>query len=69
MTAGRAYTPFFMLLMGLCILIIWGGREAPVVVDWCRRSTGLTLAMMALFVLAVVVMFNQAENPFIYFRF
>jgi len=69
LTAGRVYTPFFVALMLVCAGITWFGRETPVVVRFCQRHLLAAVGMLALFVLAVVVMFAQAENPFIYFRF
>ena len=69
LTAGRVYTPFFVALMLLCAGISWFGRETPVVVRFCQRHLWAAIGMLGLFALAVVVLFAQAENPFIYFRF
>ncbi len=69
LVAGRMYSPFFVTAFAACVLIIWFGRETKDLVRWLETSVAASLACLALFVGSVVVMFAQAEDPFIYFRF
>ena len=64
-----AYQPFYLAVMGLCALVVWGGVETERLVERAESSATLTLALFAVFALAVVAMFSQAENPFLYFQF
>ena len=67
--AGRAYSTFFLCLMAVCALITWAGRETREVVLVCERRAWAGALLLLCFALAVVVLFAQAEDPFIYFRF
>ena len=68
-TAGRAYQTFNVLAVALAAGLVWFGTET---VELVRRATArptLALGVFGAFLLAVVAMYSQAENPFIYFRF
>jgi len=65
--AARAYQPVYLVATVLAGLIIWGAPAEYVA--RVRKSATLTLLTFVLFVMAVVAMFTQAENPFLYFQF
>ncbi|MFT4540655.1 MAG: alginate O-acetyltransferase complex protein AlgI [Planctomycetota bacterium] len=65
--AARVYQPAYVFVMLIAVGITW---LSPL--HWIKRvesSTALTLATFALFLLSIVAMYSQAENPFLYFRF
>ena len=49
--------------------IIWFGRETSALTEQLERRPLVAFGSLAAFALGVLVMFAQAENPFIYFRF
>ena len=64
---GIVYQPYYLGTFLLSGLIAWG---APQTWDWTRTITlPKAAALMALFVLSVVVLATQSYNPFIYFFF
>lgn len=66
---ARVFQPFYLVMMLVAAALVWGGAETRVLV---QRATGrplLAAGVLSLFVLAVVAMFSQSENPFLYFRF
>jgi alginate O-acetyltransferase complex protein AlgI len=65
--AGIVYQPYYLGTFLLAGLIVW---SAPQTWDWTRTITlPKAAAIMAVFVLSVVVMATQSYNPFIYFFF
>jgi alginate O-acetyltransferase complex protein AlgI len=65
--AGIVYQPYYLGTFLLAGLIVW---SAPQTWDWTRTITlPKAAALMAVFVLSVVVMATQSYNPFIYFFF
>lgn len=65
--AGIVYEPYYLGTFVLAGLIVWG---APQTWDWSRTITlPKAAAVMAVFILAVVVLATQSYNPFIYFFF
>ena len=66
---GRLWTPYFLVALGVSLAIVHFGRETPWIVERALRRPLLAAGVLAVFAFSVVVMFTQAENPFIYFRF
>ena len=65
--SGIVYKPYYLGTFLLAGVIVWG---APQTWDWTRTLTmAKAAAVMAVFVLSVVVLATQAYNPFIYFIF
>ena len=65
--AGIVYQPYYLGTFLLAGLIVW---SAPQTWDWTRTITlPKAAAVMAVFVLSVVVLATQSYNPFIYFFF
>ena len=65
--AGEIYTPHTLTIMTVCALISFQRYE---VYDWAARITWpRALALAPLFILAIMSMFTQAFNPFLYFQF
>ena len=65
--AGIVYQPYYLGTFLLAGLIVW---SAPQTWDWSRTLTvSKAAAVMAVFVLSVVVLATQSYNPFIYFFF
>jgi len=50
-------------------LCVWAGVETRTLVEWSRERPLGGLGATAVFVVSVVAMFSQAENPFLYFQF
>lgn len=67
--AADLYTPLHVLVMALCAVLVFQPVQA---FDWstARPQTWRRVAVLVpLFAIAVIVMFNQAFNPFLYFAF
>ena len=65
--SGIVYKPYYLGTFLLAGVIVWG---APQTWDWTRTLTmAKAAAVLAVFVLSVVVLATQAYNPFIYFIF
>ena len=65
--AGIVYQPYYLGTFLLAGLIVW---SAPQTWDWTRTLTlPKAAAVLAVFVLSVVVLATQSYNPFIYFFF
>jgi hypothetical protein len=66
--AAIIYTPYNMLIMAICAVLVFQPLQAH---DWAtypvtwRRVTVLA----PLFVVALMAMYAQAFNPFLYFQF
>lgn len=67
--AGRLFQPYYYAIMVIGALIIWGGTETHALVEKAKEREWLSLSIFAMFVLALIAMFSQAENPFLYFQF
>ncbi len=67
--AGRVYQPLYIFMMLIAAVLVWGGMETHQLVERARKNAPLALGIFALFLLSVVAMFSQAENPFLYFQF
>lgn len=66
--AASIYTPYHLLILALCALLVFQPLQAH---DWAQgpvtwRRIGL---VVPLFLVALVAMFTQAFNPFLYFQF
>jgi alginate O-acetyltransferase complex protein AlgI len=65
--AGTIYQPYYLLSVVLAAIVTWAGIQTW---DWTRRITlSKSVAILALFWVALLVMATQAYNPFIYFIF
>ena len=65
--AESMYTRYHVLTFLIAVLVVWKGPEA-----WTfTRALSLRRAalVMGMLAVAVVMMWSQAENPFLYFRF
>jgi alginate O-acetyltransferase complex protein AlgI len=61
------YTRGNLITMALCAAFAWYGVQAH---DWVEKLTVLrVVVLIGLFVLALMTMFVQAFNPFLYFQF
>jgi len=67
--AGRLFQPFYLLVALVAALCVWAGVETRTLVEWSRERPLGGLGATAVFVVSVVAMFSQAENPFLYFQF
>lgn len=57
----------YSLEMIICIIIVFQPFQAH---EWVRKLTPMkTILLFVLFVYAIIVMFTQAFNPFLYFQF
>ncbi len=61
------YTPLHVLIFLAAVLVVWKGPESWVFTR--RLHLPRAAAIMALLAVAVIMMWSQAENYFIYFRF
>lgn len=67
LVAAEIYTPFYLTIMALCALFSFHPLE---VYDWVETlSWPRVVSLVPLLVLAVMAMFTQAFNPFLYFQF
>jgi len=66
--AASLYTPYRLVVLGLCAVLVFQPLQAH---DWALRPMSWTRVAMVvpLFLLALVVMYSQAFNPFLYFQF
>ena len=65
--AGSLYAPYPLFSLGLALYVIW---FAPQTWDWTRRLTwGKMSLILGVFWVAIVALFTQSYNPFIYFIF
>jgi alginate O-acetyltransferase complex protein AlgI len=65
--AGVIYTPYHALMFVVAAVVVWGMPNT-----WAfttRLSMGRAVGGMALLVLAVLMMWTQTINPFLYFQF
>ncbi len=67
MAAATIYRPYFLLAMGLAAILAW---TAPQSWDFTRKLTWpRALWCLLMLAVAIIVLFTQAYNPFIYFIF
>ncbi|MDA2926442.1 MBOAT family protein [Acidobacteria bacterium AH-259-G07] len=65
--AAQIYTPANLTLMALCAFFAFHPAEAD---DWVSSlSLARAITLVVVFVLAIMQMFTQAFNPFLYFQF
>jgi len=67
MATGLIYQPYYLLSLCLCAIIVWVGRQAWDItrdLSWTR-----SVACVSVFCVAVVALFTQSFNPFIYYIF
>jgi len=65
--AGSLYAPYPLFSLGLALCVIW---LAPQTWDWTRQLTwGKMFVTFGAFWMAIVALFTQSYNPFIYFIF
>jgi alginate O-acetyltransferase complex protein AlgI len=66
--AAVIYTPYHLLIMAICAALVFQPLQAH---DWAMRP--LTWPRVAyvvpLFIIALMAMYSQAFNPFLYFQF
>jgi alginate O-acetyltransferase complex protein AlgI len=67
MVAAVIYTPYHLLSIMLCAIIVWG---VPQTWNFTQRISPFKAAYcLATFALSVIVMWTQQVNPFLYFQF
>jgi alginate O-acetyltransferase complex protein AlgI len=66
--AAMIYTPYHMLVLSICAVLVFQPLQAH---DWALRPvTWPRVAMVVpLFLFALMAMYTQAFNPFLYFQF
>ena len=66
--ASTIYTPYHLLILAACAGLVFQPLQAH---DWARSPVtwGRTALLAPLFVLALMAMFAQDFNPFLYFQF
>jgi alginate O-acetyltransferase complex protein AlgI len=65
--AAQIYTPHHLTIIGVCAFYSFRSTE---VYDWVDNlSWPRTMVLVPLFVVAIIAMFTQAFNPFLYFQF
>jgi alginate O-acetyltransferase complex protein AlgI len=66
--AATIYTPYHLLILALCALLVFQPLQAH---DWAQLPVtwGRTAVAVPLFVFALMAMYSQAFNPFLYFQF
>ena len=67
--AADLYTPMHLLMLGLCAVLCFQSRQAFDMVTGKPQTWVRTAVLIPLFALALVAMFTQAFNPFLYFQF
>ncbi|MBK9139051.1 MAG: MBOAT family protein [Verrucomicrobia bacterium] len=68
LVAATVYTPYRLLILGVCAVLVFQPRQAH---DWAQApvTPGRVVVLTLLFVGSLMVMFSQAFNPFLYFQF
>ena len=66
--AADLYTPYHLLMLAVCMVLVIQPIQA---FDWAEQplTWPRTAVLVPLFTLAVIFMFTQAFNPFLYFQF
>jgi alginate O-acetyltransferase complex protein AlgI len=64
---GLMYTPYHTIMFFIAAVVVWAGTESW---QFTRNiSPARAAGFIAMLLLAVVFMWTQTENPFLYFRF
>lgn len=65
---AELYTPLNLVVMGVCALLVFQRVQAH---DWSQQpqTWGRVAVLVPAFAFALLVMFSQAFNPFLYFQF
>lgn len=66
--AAEIYTPYHLLVLGICTVLVFQPLQAH---DWALQPVtwGRTAVVVPVFTLALMAMYTQAFNPFLYFQF
>ncbi|MCL4177827.1 MAG: MBOAT family protein [Verrucomicrobia bacterium] len=66
--SAELYTPSHLWVLGLCVVLVFQRRQAH---DWAagELTWGRVVVAVLLLMMALVTMFNQSFNPFLYFQF
>jgi alginate O-acetyltransferase complex protein AlgI len=66
--AGMIYTPYHLVILAICAVLVFQPLQAH---DWALPPVtwGRTAVVVPLFVFALMAMYSQAFNPFLYFQF
>jgi D-alanyl-lipoteichoic acid acyltransferase DltB (MBOAT superfamily) len=66
--AADIYTPLYLVVLAICALLVFQRVQAH---EWSLKAQTWPRVMLLvpLFVFALLVMFSQAFNPFLYFQF
>jgi alginate O-acetyltransferase complex protein AlgI len=66
--AAIIYTPYHLLILGICAVLVFQPFQAH---DWSLSPVtwGRIAVVVPLFVLALMIMYSQSFNPFLYFQF
>ena len=66
--AAAIYTPYRLLILAICAGLVFQPLQAH---DWAQRPMAWPRLALAtpLFILALITMYSQAFNPFLYFQF
>ncbi len=66
--AASIYTPYRVMILAVCAFLVFQPLQAH---DWALHPVSWPRVALALplFLLAIVVMYSQAFNPFLYFQF
>jgi hypothetical protein len=67
--AGAVLTPFYFVALAACAAVTFLGIETRHLVQKAQSRWWLSLGVAAIFLWAVLALFAQAENPFLYFQF
>ena len=66
---ARMLQPLYVTFFLIAAAVTWLGVETHDLVERAQRRPVLSTGVLLLFLLSVVAMFSQAENPFLYFQF
>lgn len=66
--AGSIYNPYYITILMMCAVLVFQPKQAH---DWAQEpmTWGRTASLIPLFAVALLGMFSQAFNPFLYFQF
>jgi alginate O-acetyltransferase complex protein AlgI len=65
--AGAMYTPYYGVMFVLAAAVVWGLPNTWAFTN--KVSVGKAVGAMALLGLAILMMWTQTTNPFLYFQF
>ena len=66
---ARLFQPFYLVAMIFAAGIVWAGVETQELVERAEGRQLIAVPFFAIFLFAIVAMYSQAENPFLYFQF